>query len=411
MRDLSGKKIAVLGLGVNNQKLADFLSEKKIPFDVIEGWQNLSEIADKVLNYDIIFRTPGIPFVSPIIQNALSKGVEVSSQTKFFFELCPCPIIGVTGTKGKGTTSSLIYEILKTAGRHVWLAGNIGKDPFEFLDQLRKEDLVVLELSSFQLQDLQVSPHIAVVLNITTDHVNPKLEMATHYNQDEYVKAKSSIVAYQNENDFAVIHPNLPDWFKNLGNGKKIQAIPDNADGYETKLIGKHNKENIAAALAVAKIFKIDDNTARQTVKVYKPLPHRLQIVSGKNDITYVDDSISTNVDSTIAAIEAFNSNVVLIVGGFDKGHDYTELGNKIKSSKNISGLVIVGQVTQKILDSVDGYSGKILTGATDMKTMVMQANSLVHGGDTILLSPAAASFDMFKDAKDRGEQFIQNVT
>ena len=185
---LRGKKIAIVGMGVNNKGLAEYFREQGIGFETIDGWESRDELIGKLDNYDVIFRTPGLPYLSRAVQQAKEKGVEIYSQTKLFFDLCPAKIIGVTGTKGKGTTATLIYEILKTnplrpslaplrrggqaQGQKVFLAGNIGEDPFQFLDKLRKDDWVILELSSFQLQDQHKSPHIAVVLKITPDHLD-----------------------------------------------------------------------------------------------------------------------------------------------------------------------------------------------------------------------------------------------
>jgi len=209
---LQGKKIAILGLGINNRKLADFFSKNGIQFEVLE-WKSPDDL--QLESFDIVFRSPGLPYFSSAIQKAKATGVIISSQTKLFFELCPCPIIGVTGTKGKGTTASLIAKILAAGGKKVWLGGNIGTDPFEFLEQIKPNDWVVLELSSFQLQDLTQSPHIAVVLSITADHLDH------HQSVEEYVKAKSAIVAFQQEGDIAILHPKLPEWFGQLGKGKK----------------------------------------------------------------------------------------------------------------------------------------------------------------------------------------------
>ncbi|HYE21965.1 MAG TPA: Mur ligase family protein, partial [Verrucomicrobiae bacterium] len=307
LENLVNKKIAILGLGVNNRQLADYLTQKGITFEVVDGWTSNKELADKIIQFDLVFRTPGIPVNSQAIQTAIQKGIQIYSQTKLFFDLCPCPIIGVTGTKGKGTTSSLIFKILVQGKKRAWLAGNIGKDPFEFIDELKPDDIVVLELSSFQLQDIHRSPHIAVVLNITSDHVNPNLEMATHYTQEEYIGAKSNIIKFQTDSDFAILHRELPDWFKSLGSGKKIYIDPSTAESYTTKLIGNHNHENIAAAIAVGKLLLVNENDIRKAVAEFEPLPHRLQIVGTNSGITYVDDSISTNVDSTIAAIKSFD--------------------------------------------------------------------------------------------------------
>jgi len=410
--NLSGKKIAIVGMGVNNQKLADYFRKHEINIEVIEGWKNISELVGRLDNYEIIFRTPGLPYFSQAVQQAKSKGVEISSQTKLFFDLCPAAIIGVTGTKGKGTTSTLIAKILEAGDRKVWLGGNIGQDPFEFLDFIHADDCVVLELSSFQLQDLHKSPHVGVVLNITADHIDESGQFANptsaqHKSLEEYMEAKLQIIAHQTEDDIAVISHELPEKVRQLGKGRKIIFSPEDVADYEYQLFGKHNLENIAAAVAVGKIYDVDEKKMRKAVFDFKGLPHRLQKVLVRNEITYVDDSISTNEDSTIAAIKAFNTNLILILGGSSKGLDYQKLGETICNAPQLKAVVLVGQESEKILKAIEGFPGKILTGAKNMTEIIQQARTVAQSGDTILLSPAAASFDMFKNYQDRAEQFL----
>jgi UDP-N-acetylmuramoylalanine--D-glutamate ligase len=170
--DLKNKKIAIVGLGINNRHLAEYFKKNDIKFEIVDGWKTPDDLVGKLDNFEIIFRTPGLPYLSKAIQQAKQKGVVIYSQTKLFFDLCPCPIIGITGTKGKGTTATLIDLILRAAGKNTWLGGNIGNDPFEFIDRVKMGDWVVLELSSFQLQDVHKSPHIAVVLKITPEHLD-----------------------------------------------------------------------------------------------------------------------------------------------------------------------------------------------------------------------------------------------
>ncbi len=402
--ELEGKKIAIVGLGTNNRKLAEFLSKQGISFQVIDQWTGHETLVGRLDEFDIIFRSPGLPYNSAAIQQAKQKGVLVSSQTKLFFDLCPSPIIGVTGTKGKGTTSSLLAKILEASGNKVWLAGNIGRDPFEFLEQIKPEDHVVLELSSFQLQDLEKSPHVAVVLNITSDHLNHHLDL------NEYVQAKTSILNFQGEKDLAVLHQALPESFRQLGKGQKIIFNPEGARGYETKLLGQHNWENIAAAIATAKALAIPDEKIRRAVSAFEPLAHRLNAIKTVSGITYIDDGFSTNIDPVVAAIRAMDTSFILIVGGFDKGLEWQAVGEAIKQSKNIKGLVVIGAVTNKILDAIKGFSGQILTGAKTMDEILNQARSIAASGDKILFSPGTSSFDMFKNESDRAEQFVASV-
>ncbi|MBX4187093.1 MAG: UDP-N-acetylmuramoyl-L-alanine--D-glutamate ligase [Candidatus Doudnabacteria bacterium] len=401
LEQLRNKKIAIVGLGKNNQKLAEFLSGKNIKYEIVDGWKSPNELVGKLDSFDIIFRSPGLPYLSAAVQQAKRAGVQILSQTKLFFQLCPAPIVGVTGTKGKGTTSSLIAKILETAGRRTWLAGNIGRDPFEFVEKLSASDIVVLELSSFQLQDLGQSPHIAVVLSITPDHLNH------HHDFEEYIHAKAQILSHQKPTDFAVLHPNLPDWFKNQGQAEKIVIEPGKVAQLKRKLLGEHNLDNIAAAKAVAEILKIDPKVVEKVVAEFEPLPHRLSVLKTVKGITYIDDGFSTNIEPTIAAINAVTTPVILIIGGSEKGLDFTALGKKIVSADKVKGLVVIGEVTGKILKVVEGFKGKVLTGAENMTKILEQAQSLAAAGDTILFSPATASFGLFKDEFDRAEQFV----
>ncbi len=402
--ELEGKNIGIIGLGTNNRKLAEFLSAQGIKFGTIDQWTGNETLIGRLDDFDIIFRTPGLPYNSAAVQQAKNKGVIISSQTKLFFELCPAPIIGVTGTKGKGTTSSLIAKILESAGKKVWLAGNIGRDPFEFLEQIKPEDSVVLELSSFQLQDLERSPHIAVVLNITSDHLNHHADLA------EYIQAKISIIAFQTPKDFAILHPALPPSFQAAGAGKKIIFDPSGASHYKTKLLGQHNWENIAAAAGAARVLEIPENVISTAIAEFEPLPHRLNPVKTVEGITYVDDGFSTNIDPTIAAMAAMDAPFVLIVGGFDKGLDWAPVGQAIKENANLKGVVVIGAVTEKILVTIKGFNRPVLRGAQTMEEMLKQARSLTAPGDKILFSPGTSSFDMFKNEYDRAEQFVQAV-
>lgn len=400
--ELQKKKLAIVGMGVNNRKMSEYFTRHQISYDVIQDWKNPDELIGKLNGYDVIFRTPGLPYLTEAMQQAKQSGAEISSQTKMFFSLCPAPIIGVTGTKGKGTTSSLIAEILKAAEKKVFLAGNFGRDPFEFLDELSSGDLVVLELSSFQLQDMETSPHIAVVLNITPDHMNH------HRNMDEYVQAKLQIVANQKAGDYAVLHPSLPREFAKAGDGRKIFFDPAKVSNWNTKLLGTHNFDNIAAATAVTEILGVSQEIIKSAVAKFEPLPHRLKILGTYGGITYIDDGFSTNIEPTVAAIDALPGPLILIAGGSDKKLDFSPLVEKINNTNKIKGLVAIGAVADKIAKGVSGP--KVLTGAANMKEIMAQAVSLAENGDTILFSPATASFGMFKNEYDRAEQFVSAV-
>ena len=335
----------------------------------------------------------------------------MTSAIKIFFDECPGKIIGITGTKGKGTTSTLIYEILRNAGRDAYLAGNIGNPFLELLPKLNKNSWVVMELSSFQLMDLTKSPHIAVVLNITEDH------MDWHKDRGEYIEAKKNIVKFQTKEDFAVLNDDydLPrsfyrdtrahvDYFSkyNLGFLK----------GEKFKLRGEHNLENISAAQHVAEIIDIPQETIRKTIINFKGLEHRLELISEIDGVKYYNDSFATSPQPTIAAIKSFDEEETLILGGSDKGLEYKELGDLINQSGNVKNIILIGTTAEKIENHLNhNLQFKIWNlGFDPIDKIVEKARKVTGKGGVVILSPASASFDMFKNYKDRGKQFKEAV-
>lgn len=464
-------KIAIIGAGVEGRAMAEYLIKK--------GHTNLTILCSgnpdpelknlrvkkissgtgymkNLTDFDIIFRSPGVPYLTKEIQEAENQGVEISSLTKYFFAHCPCPIIGVTGTKGKGTTASLVAHILEVAGCKVFLGGNIGRPPIEFLDKLSKNHYVVLELSSFQLQDLRKSPHIAILLGITSDHLDH------HKDRAEYVRAKQNLIRWQKPKDTAIYSEDNKTSREIVGvsKGRHIPFstqktlrggcfIAKNAflmrrekDYHElcpvnaVKLVGPHNLGNVAAAVAVAGTLDIPPRFIAQAVGTFKGLPHRLQLVKKVNGVSFYDDSYSTNPDTTIAALRSFASPTILIVGGSDKGADYTGLGTEIVRTRNLKMVISIGETSQKIETAVDVATESELerianamarekpvrcrevplefVRAQSFPEACMVARLVAKKGDTVLLSPASASFDMFKNATQRGEvwqNFIKNLT
>lgn len=408
--DLKDKKIAILGYGVEGKAVEAYLLSKNILVSAILDQTSDPNYLDKLNDFDVLFRSPGVPRNHPKLL-AFKNQENIYSQTKLFFDLCPCPIIAVTGTKGKTTTTSLIFEIVKTSGKNAFLGGNIGEPLFNFIDKLDVNSVAVIELSSFQCQDLHKSPHVGVILNVTHDHLdNGTYRPSSHSSLEEYMQAKAQLIANQTPDDFAILHPALSETFTKSGLGKKVIFNPEDVVGYETKLIGKHNFENIAAAVKACQVFGIDDETIKNAVAEFKGVAQRLELVAEKNGIKYVNDSSSTNPDSTAAAIDAFDSNIILIIGGSDKQLDYTELGKKIVESDHIKTLIIIGDIAPQISEAVSGFKGEILIGAQDMSQIMKQVRSVAKSGDVVLLSPAAASFGMFKNSKDRGQQFNEYV-
>ena len=395
--DFKNKKIAILGWGVDTQDVEPWLKSQEADVTVLD--EKDKPFGD-LTKYDILVRSPGVYRYRSDIVKAENAGTTVTSKTKIFFDLCPCPIIGVTGTKGKGTTSTLIYEILQRclpAGRQVYLGGNIGKGVFEFLPSLAKDSLVVMELSSFQLIDLHKSPHIAVVLMTTSEH------MDWHADPDEYIGAKTQITKFQNSKDFVVYNKDYPNSVKigKQGKAKKISVSGKDWKG-QMRLRGEHNRENIAAAVAVAKIFGIRYSVFGKVIKEFRGLEHRLEEVATINGVMYFDDSFSTTPETTIAAVKSFSETLILIVGGSEKGSDFTNLGKVISEAKNLKAVRIEKAILNKNL--------RIVRNLSNMPDIVKKVSELAKSGDVVLLSPAAASFDMFKNYKERGNRFKEEV-
>ncbi|OGY24298.1 MAG: UDP-N-acetylmuramoylalanine--D-glutamate ligase [Candidatus Woykebacteria bacterium RBG_13_40_15] len=448
--DFKGKKIAVIGAGVEGLSSLEFFSKKEallfildqkneneikrdkldrikgLGAKIITGKNYLSSLSD----FDIIVRSPGVRRDLPEIVRAEKRGAVVTSQTKLFFDLCPAKIIGVTGTKGKGTTSSLIYEILKQAGREVFLGGNIGKPPLDLIDELTKESIVVLELSSFQLIDLDKSPYIAVILMITSEHLD------WHKSPDEYFKAKETIVKFQNENDSVVMNADFEQSKKigdtslakkyyfstksKIGQGafvdedqivSTIGSLQEVVKISDIKIPGEHNLQNVAAATLVAEILKIPVDAIRSAVRLYKGLPHRLELIAEKNGVPFYNDSASTNPETTIAAILAFKNPKILILGGSSKNSNFDNLG-KAASNENVKAVILVGQEAIRIKQSLEraNFKGQIVENVEEMQGVVGKAVSLANMGDVVILSPACASFDQYKNYIERGEKFKQAV-
>ena len=385
----------------------------------------------KNVKFDLVVRSPGVRPDHPHIKKLIKSGAILTSTTKLFFDHCPCPIIGVTGTKGKGTTATLIYEMLKTKFSHVFLAGNIGTPMLDILPKLNPTSLVVLELSSFQLIDLTKSPHIAVVLMITSEHLD------WHKDELEYQKAKQSIVQYQNKEDLAVINYDFPkskEFYKltpakiyffstlqktagtYIENNQIISEVENHRDivtGLDKILLpGAHNLQNILAATAVAKIHKVSNENIAKVLSTFKGLKHRLQLVKKVRGVSYYNDSFSSIPETTIAAIAALPGPKILILGGSSKKSNFTHLAQKISADHTIKTIIVIGQESLPIVTAVKkvGFAGKIIQGAKNMHQIVQLAQKMASRGDTVLMSPACASFDMFKNYQNRGDQFEKEV-
>ena len=430
MSNYKDKKTAIVSGGgrIESSSNAEFFKKQGAKVTIFDQTQG-KDYLKKLDVYDLVVRSPGVKI--PDLEKYVSKE-KITSQTKLFFDLVPCKIIGVTGTKGKGTTSSLIYEMLKKQGFDAYLGGNIGKPPFDFLDNLNTHSVVVLELSSFQLIDLQKSPHISVLLMTTSEHLD------WHKDLEEYVNAKRNILRFQTEKDFAVINKDYPQSresdIETNGQVYYVSREDEAAKGcfvkdgsvfirhgeieervistQEILLPGEHNLENVCAASMAAYLYGVSIQNIAYVLRIFKGLEHRLELVKEINGAKYYDDSFSSIPETAIAAINAFKNPEILILGGSSKNSDFEELGKTIKSAKNIKAIIGIGIEWARIKEQLSDLDPEVLVleGAKDMQTIVVAVSKLAVEGDVVLLSPACASFDMFKNYKDRGNQFKEQV-
>lgn len=373
--------------------------------------------------FDMVVRTAGL---NP---NKIKTDGKIWSSTNEFLVQCPAPIIGVTGTKGKGTTSSLIKSILGAAGKNVHLVGNIGVAPLGALPDIESDDVVVFEMSSFQLWDVQKSPNIAVVLMIEADHLN------VHADFEDYVGAKANIRRYQGQDDHCIYHPtNLQarriamtsDWQSNArrygiqeegqvyvkSNTFFVQDTPI-CDIGAVQIPGQHNVDNTCAAISAALHFTADYEAIERGIRAFEGLPHRIEFVRELEGVLYYNDSFSSAPGATIAAIKSFEQQEILILGGTDKGADFLELTNVLAVKDNIKKIIVMGEIREKLANLIAEKAPHVEVEITDLQTLkpiVDRAVSIAVTGDVVVLSPGCASFDMFRDFYDRGDQFRKIV-
>lgn len=375
---------------------------------------------DKLDRFDYIVRSPSVHPSDIIAANTASIIDKVTTVTNEFFKVSPSSnIIGVTGTKGKGTTSTLVAQMLEATGKRVHLGGNIGTPPLDLLaHSIHEEDWVVLELANFQLIDLNHSPHIGICLMVVPEHLD------WHKDAEEYYKAKMQMFAYQSKMDLAIYYGknDISRRIAGQGYGKKIPyMIAPGAyvsNGYimidqqqicatkDLKLLGEHNWQNICAALTAVWQVSKNKKAIATILTHFSGLEHRLEKVRILNDITYYDDSFGTTPETSIVALKSFQQPKVIILGGSDKGASYDELA-RIISESNVRFVVLIGEQADRIRSALEksGFTNLIPGGKT-MQEIVTTAQSVSQAGDIVLLSTACASFDMFKNYIDRGDQF-----
>ena len=433
---LKSSKIAILGLGVSNIPLLEYLhnlgcdvavfNTKPLDKNLIDKlnlykikYYNEENAFDYLHGFDIIFRSPSILPTRKELVIAKEEGAIITSEIRELLHLAPCKVIGVTGSDGKTTTTTLINEILKANSYHTFLGGNIGTPLFTKLPEMKKEDIIVLELSSFQLMDMDISPDISIITNIAENHLD------IHSSFEEYIDAKKNIFKYQDNKGILVTNADneITNKFKGNGetryfsrskqtnyfytdgtyiyyNGKKILNKND------IKLRGIHNLENIATALT-AIIDLIDLDKSIEVIKNFNGVEHRLEFVREINNVKWYNDSVSSSPTRTIAGLYSYDENIVLIAGGYDKHLDYTNIAKPILDK--VTKLILMGDTKEKIYDAVttsvmnpniEIYKCNTLQEAVD------KAKEVAIPGEIVLFSPASASFDMFKNFADRGNQF-----
>jgi UDP-N-acetylmuramoylalanine--D-glutamate ligase len=430
----SGVGTAILGKKMGYDVfVSDFGSIKENYKEVltINGikWEDNKHTEDLVLDADVVMKSPGIPDKSAIVQKLLKKKISVISEIEFAAKYTDATLIGITGSNGKTTTTMLTYHLLKSAGLNVGLGGNIGKS-FAWQVAENNFDVYVLELSSFQLDGcFTFNPHIAILTNLSPDHLD-----RYEYKYENYINSKFRITQNQSETDYFIYDGDdemIEKWFVN--NTIKAQKIPfsltksyeigttiqDNTmkintsdneftmDTTHLALEGKHNMKNAMAAASVAQLMKIRKQTIRESLANFQGVEHRLEKVLKIQNVQYINDSKATNVNATFFALDSVTSPTVWIVGGVDKGNDYSELMALV--NEKVKAIICLGVDNKKIIDAF-GSIVDMMVEVSSMTDAVRTAQHIAEKGDTVLLSPACASFDLFENYEDRGRQFKQAV-
>lgn len=443
------QRVCVIGIGVSNTPFIKKLlgmgcdvtaCDKRTPEQLGDDYKALTELGAKLrlgdsylddLDFDIIFRTPGLMPFDEHLQSAVGHGAELTSEMELFMKLCPCRIFAVTGSDGKTTTTTIISELLKAQGYTVHIGGNIGTPLLCDVDAMNANDVVVLELSSFQLHSMVCKPNVAVITNISPNHLDK------HKDYKDYIDAKSAIFAYQDEHDRLVLnHENefsayyaekarsdisyfsrivkpvngvyCADGIIYRVHGGKAEAVMASD---EIKLPGTHNLENYMAAFAATDGY-VDNNTCIAVAKSFAGVEHRLEQVRVLDGVTFINDSIGTSPTRTTAGLHALKVKPILIAGGYDKHIPFDELGDEI--CLHVKKLYLTGATTEKIYEAVINskyYDGTLpIEKIDDFKDAVISAANGAESGDVVLLSPACAAFDKFKNFMERGKYFKQIV-
>lgn len=418
-----GYDVFVSDFGKIKEKYKDVLTKNEI------HWEDEKHTEELILNADVVMKSPGIPDKAPIVKKLVEKGISVVSEIEFAAQFTNAITIGITGSNGKTTTSLLTYHLLKEGGLNVGLAGNIGKS-FAWQVAEEKYDVYVLELSSFQLDGIvNYKPHIAIITNLSPDHLD-----RYNYDYNLYIASKFRITMNQDENDYLILDNDdveIQKWLQNnktqanvipfsvlneLENGGSIKeeilhnsinnelfTMPIN----ELALEGKHNIKNAMAATTVAQLMKIRKQTIRESLSNFQGAEHRLEKVLKIQGVQYINDSKATNVNATFFALDSMTTPTVWIVGGVDKGNDYDEIMSLVR--EKVKGIICLGVDNQKLFNSFENVVD-VMVETTSITEAVKIAEKMAEKGDTVLLSPCCASFDLFENYEDRGNQFKNAV-
>ena len=436
---LKGKRILVLGLGVSNRPLVRLLlsygcqvtgcdrtPREKLDAEVLELEKLGCELRTgddylDDLSAELVFRTPGMHPENPALQGLRAAGAQVTSEMEVFFEVCPCPIIAVTGSDGKTTTTTLISEILKASGKNVWLGGNIGTPLLPLVPQMAADHVAVVELSSFQLMDMSHSPKVAVITNLAPNHLD------VHKDMEEYIRAKTNIFNFQSKSDRLILNadngitagfkgPGVTEFFSRQGKavhirqeGNWIVRGGDKVLDVTTIAIpGVHNIENYMAAIGAVEGLASDE-VIRRVAASFGGVEHRIELVRVKNGVRFYNDSIASSPTRTIAGLKSFDEKVLLIAGGYDKHIPYDVLGPHIV--EHAKAVFLNGATAPLIRKAVEELPGcPELIDCESFEDAVRKADAYAKTGDVILMSPASAAFDQFKNFMERGNFFKKLV-
>ncbi len=409
------KKIAIVGYGKEGKSAANFLrkfssqitildrgSKKKVPkvFRKVLGKNYLKELNQ----FEILILSPGI---SPFKEEFKNFSGKILTPTQIFFENFRGKIIGISGTKGKGTVAKILFQLLKKKIKRIALAGNIGLPLIELLDLKPKPRIVIAELSSFQLFNLKASPQIAILLDIFKDHLN------WHPSKRDYFEAKLNLIRFQNSEAFAFIDKALlrkRPQIKNLGQGKKIFfEVPKNfLEKFQPKIFSPFYLKNFFVAKEVARLFKIKKEVIKETIRSFSPGAHHLEKIALIKKVLWINDSASTNPISVVCALKNFPQRKILIIGGKDKGFDLRSLRRALSCEKNLKAIIIFGSISKKLFSILKEKPKKHLVSS--LKEAVEKASEIAGEGEVVLFSPGFASFDAFKNYKERGQAFKKLV-